>query len=188
MHHLDVVTRPLLPYPITTGHPSVHLRRNILHNLFHKGPSRWRAPRHDTRTVPCTLFSTRYSRADIKQSFGFHFLLSPVRILKKRVTAVDNNVPFFQEWHHLLNKIIHRLPSLDQKHHPPRPLQHRDHLLNRVGSQHFRALRLVREKIVHLGDGTIKGHHGVAVVIHVQNNVLAHDGQPDKGDITLGFV
>jgi hypothetical protein len=26
------------------------------------------------------------------------------------------------------------------------------------------------------------------VVIHVQNNVLAHDGQPDKGDITLGFV
>ena len=167
MHHLDVVTRPLLPDPITTGHPSVHLSRNILHNLFHKGPSSRRSPRHDARTVPCTLFSTRYSRADIKQSFRFNFLLPPVRILKKRVTAVDNNVPFFQEWHHLLNKIIHRLPRLHQKHHPPRPLQHRDHFLNRVGSQHFRAFGLILQEIVHLGDRAIKSHHGVPVVIHV---------------------
>ena len=43
------------------------------------------------------------------------------------------------------------------------------------------------EEIVHLGDGAVEDRHFVAVVVHVQDQVLAHDGQADQSDIASCF-
>ena len=51
----------------------------------------------------------------------------------------------------------------------------------------FRALGFVGEEVVHLLDGAVEGHDGEAVVVHVQNQILAHDGQTDECDVSFRF-
>ena len=36
-------------------------------------------------------------------------------------------------------------------------------------------------------DGAVVGHDGEAVVVHVEDEVLAHDGQADECDVALWF-
>lgn len=46
---------------------------------------------------------------------------------------------------------------------------------------------LVGEELVDLLDRAVLGHDGVAVVVHVENEVLAHDSQSNQGNITSRF-
>ena len=56
-----------------------------------------------------------------------------------------------------------------------------------MGAKDFRALGLVIEEVVHFGNRAVEGHHGKTVVVHVQNQILAHHGQTDECDISLWF-
>src|SRR5262245_20353461 len=47
------------------------------------------------------------------------------------------------------------------------------------------ALRLIRQKIVDLRSRSIESDHVETVVIHIQNQVLAHDRQADQSNVTL---
>ena len=58
---------------------------------------------------------------------------------------------------------------------------------NRMRAEDFRALGFVGEEVVHLLHRAVEGHDGEAVVVHVQNEILAHDGQSDQCDISLLF-
>ena len=87
----------------------------------------------------------------------------------------------------LLDEIVHRLAGLHHQHHPARRFEQADQFLDGVGADDLRALGLVGEEIVHLGDGAVVDRHGEAVVVHVQNQVLAHHGQADQADVRLGF-
>lgn len=73
--------------------------------------------------------------------------------------------------------------TFDQHHHAPRLLQLAHHLLQRVGAYDFGVLRFVVQKVVHLLGGSIVGADHEAVVVHVQNQVLAHHGETDQRDI-----
>ena len=79
------------------------------------------------------------------------------------------------------------LPGLDHEHHPARLLEQRGHFRERMRADDLGALGLVVEKIVHLGNGAVEGHHGEAVVVHVQNQILAHHGQPNQCNVSLWF-
>ena len=46
-----------------------------------------------------------------------------------------------------------------------------------------RPLACVVEELVHLGNGAVEADHGEAVVVHVEDQVLAHDGQADQCDV-----
>ncbi len=87
----------------------------------------------------------------------------------------------------MLDEFVHRLAGLDHEHHPARLLEQRGHFLERMRADDLGALGGVIEKIVHLGNGAIERHDGEAVVVHVQNEVLAHDGQSDQCDVSLRF-
>ena len=43
------------------------------------------------------------------------------------------------------------------------------------------------QEFVHFGNGAVVGDHGKSVVVHVQNQVLAHDGQPNQSNISFRF-
>ena len=49
------------------------------------------------------------------------------------------------------------------------------------------ALGFLGQELVDLGDGAVVGDDGEAVVVHVEDEVLAHDGQADEGDVALRF-
>ena len=63
----------------------------------------------------------------------------------------------------------------------------RAHFLDGVRPDDLRSLGFVGEEVVHLGDGAVEDGDLVAVVVHVQHQVLAHDRQSDQSDIAICF-
>src|ERR1700687_1739262 len=49
------------------------------------------------------------------------------------------------------------------------------------------ALGGIVEEFVDLRRGAVKRDHRVPVVVHIQNEILAHDGEANKGDICGWF-
>ena len=52
-----------------------------------------------------------------------------------------------------------------------------------MGADDALALGLVLQKVVHFGRGAVVGAHDEAVVGHVQDQILTHDGQTNQTDI-----
>lgn len=75
--------------------------------------------------------------------------------------------------------------TLDQQHDLPGALQLGDHVLERVGSNHFGVLSLIGEELLDLGHRAVVGAHHESLLVHVEYQVLAHDGQADEGNIRL---
>ena len=55
----------------------------------------------------------------------------------------------------------------------------------RVRAHNLGALGFIVQEVVHLGHSAVEDGHAVAVVVHVEDQVLAHDGQTDQADITI---
>ncbi len=133
------------------------------------------------------FFTAGDARADVEQTLAFDEFLAAVGIFEKRVAAVDDDVAGFQARQQLLNKIVHRLARLDEHHDPARFLELLDHFFDGMGAEHFGAVGFFGQKFVHLGGGAVVSHHDEAVVVHVQNQILAHDRQADQGDVRVRF-
>ena len=57
-------------------------------------------------------------------------------------------------------------------------------LMQKVGHATTGA-HLILQEVVHLLRGPVVGADLEAVVVHVEDEVLAHDGQPDESDVTV---
>ena len=75
-------------------------------------------------------------------------------------------------------------PALTMQHDAARLLEQADHFLDGVGADDLRALGFVGEEVVDLGDGAVEDGDYEAVVVHVEDEVLAHDGQADETDVS----
>lgn len=80
---------------------------------------------------------------------------------KPIVTRKDS---IFHEWleqcselttNQFVDEVVHSLSCLDQQDDSPGLLQLGHHVLQRLGSNHFGALRLVLQEVVHLGHGSV---------------------------------
>src|ERR1041385_8318295 len=87
-----------------------------------------------------------------------------------------------------VDHVIHRLAGLDHQHHAARALEHLDELGNRAAARDLGALRLHGEEIVDLGNGAVEHGDAIAVIVHVEDEVLAHHGQTDQSNVTTGGV
>jgi uncharacterized protein (DUF302 family) len=54
-------------------------------------------------------------------------------------------------------------------------------------AHHLRAGGFVADELIDLGNRSIEYGHAIPVVVHVQDQVLAHDGQADQPDVTIFF-
>ena len=83
------------------------------------------------------------------------------------------------------DEVVHWFASLNEHHDAARALQFGDQFLNRVGPLDFCSLGFVAQKLIHFGSGAVVNNDCVAVVVHVQDKVLSHDGQSDEADVSL---
>ena len=83
-----------------------------------------------------------------------------------------------------VNHLVDSVASLDHKHGAAGTLEEGDEFLHGMGSDNLGAFRLVVDEFVDLGDCPIENGHLVAVVVHIQDQILAHYGQPDQSDVT----
>lgn len=59
--------------------------------------------------------------------------------------------------HQFINEVVHSLSGLNQQDDPPGLLQLGHHVLQRLCSNHLRALRLILQEVVHLGHSAVVG-------------------------------
>ena len=87
----------------------------------------------------------------------------------------------------MFDEFVHGLAGLDEHHHAARFFQHGNHFLQRMRAEDFRALGFVGEEVVNLLNRAVERDDGEAVVVHVEDEILAHHGQTDECDVSLWF-
>ena len=96
-----------------------------------------------------------------------------------RVAAVDDDVPFFQVRQQAIDHVVDGIAGLHHQHHAARLLQRLDQLRNRVRADNLRAFGFVVQEVVNFGHCSIEYGDAISMVVHIQDQILAHDGQAD---------
>ena len=86
----------------------------------------------------------------------------------------------------MLDHLVDGVAGLDHQHDAARLFSSPTNSCDGVSADDVGALGFVGEEVVHLGDGAVEDGHLVAVVVHVEDEVLAHHGQADQADVTRG--
>ena len=146
-----------------------------------------RAAGHDRWAVARAFLAAGNAGADEEQPLAFQIFRAAVGVLKKRIAAVNDDVARFEMRQELLDEFVHRLAGLDHDHHAARAFEQRDQFRERMRADDLGALGFAAEELIHLGHGAVEDGHGEAVVVHVENEILAHDGQSDQCDVSLSF-
>ena len=181
--HLDVVSGTAAADPVAAGGTAVDLGGDALEDVLHMWPGGGAAAGHDAGTESGAFFAAGDAGADVEQALGFEQFHPAIGVAVERIATVDDDVTGFQVRQDLLNELVHRRARFDHHHDPPGLFELRHEFGDGMGALDLGALRLVREEVVHLGGGAVVGHDGEAVVVHVENQILAHDGQADHCDI-----
>ena len=91
----------------------------------------------------------------------------------------------FVELIHFFSYLIEPVDStFDKKHDLARLLELVNHVAEGLGADDLGVLGLVPQKVVNLLDGAVERANGEPVVVHVQDQVLAHDCQSDQRQIS----
>src|SRR6185312_818854 len=133
------------------------------------------------------FLAAAYASADVKQPLALDVFHAARRVFKERIAAVDDNVASLKMRQEMLDELIHRLACLYHQHHAAWALELRHHFLNRMRADDFGALGFIRQEMIHLFHRAIKSDHGESVIVHVQNQVLAHYRQSNQCNISFGF-
>ena len=104
-----------------------------------------------------------------------------------RVATVDDDIALLDAGlEESLDESIDSLASLNEHHHSSWLLELRDELLDAVRANDGLALGLILQEAVHLLDCAVEGDNGEAVVSHVQDQILTHDGQANEAEVSSG--
>ena len=79
--------------------------------------------------------------------------------------------------------VVDGVAGLDHEHHAPGRFERGNQFVDGMGADNRRALGFVIEELVHFGNGSIEDGHAVAVVIHVEDQILAHDSEANQPDV-----
>ena len=188
VRHLHEVPGAVAAHPLAAGLAFGSLGADRLENILHQGPRRHAAARHHRGAEACAFLAATHARADEHQPFALQVVGAPDGVRKVGIAAVDDQIARFQERQQVLDELVHRLARLDHQHDLARPLQQLHHLFDGVSAQDGgAALGCVVQKLIDLGDRPVEGDHRVSVVVHIHNQVLAHDCQTDQSDICRLF-
>ncbi|EEQ40117.1 hypothetical protein CLUG_04245 [Clavispora lusitaniae ATCC 42720] len=95
--HLNVMTSASITNPVTTW-LTIRLGGNGLEDVLDVWPSIWVTTWHQRRSVTGTLFTTRNTRANKKDSLLLQFLVTTVRVWEVGVTTINDNITLLQVW------------------------------------------------------------------------------------------
>jgi hypothetical protein len=101
-----------------------------------------------------------------------------------RIAAVNDDVSLVKMREQTLNHLIHGVACLDHQHDTAGPFQGPNKFLNRMRARDLSSGGFVLNEFVNLRDGAVEDGHAIAVVVHIQNQVLSHHGQADQTNVT----
>jgi hypothetical protein len=107
-----------------------------------------------------------------------------VGIGEERVAAIDYDVAGLEIGQDVVDGLVDGVAGFDHEHDAAGALEERCELLGGVGADDVGALGFVGEEVVDFGGGAVEYGHFEAVVVHIEDKVLSHDGKTDEADIT----
>jgi len=138
---------------------------------------------HDGRSVSGTLLTTGNTGTDKEQALGLELVSSADRVGVVRVSTVNDDVALLEVRLELCDKVVDGLTGLDEEDDSTGGLEALAELLDGVGADDVGALGLVLEEVVDLGGGSVVSADFEALVVHVEDQVLAHDGETDETNV-----
>jgi len=184
VHHFHVVAGSALPHPLATSFSRFCPGGDGAQHVLHVGPGRRIAARHDAGAEPGSLLATRYTAADEQNALGGERSIAALGIEIVGIAPIDEDIASLQQRQQALDDAIHYLASLHHQHDAARPSDGRGERPQVEGRQDGGA---VADHLAHKILGqllvVIPDRHAVAMVVQVQNQVLAHDGQTDYAKV-----
>ncbi len=142
---------------------------------------------HDRGAEARAFFAAGDAGADEEDAFLGQVLGAAVGVGEEGVAAVDDDVARFKIRQHVVDHLVDSVAGLDHQHDAARALEQADELFDGVRADDLGALGFVGQEVVHFGDGAVEDGHLEAVVVHVEDEVLSHDGEADQADVTRCF-
>jgi hypothetical protein len=159
MDHLDIVPGPVRPHIATAG-LAIDLGRDLAENGRNHFVTLAGAARHERRAFQCAFFTARDAAADVMNSLSFEVVKAPLGIGEKRVSAVDEDVAFFQQRDDFADHLINRFARFDHHHRFARTFQRADEFLDCRGRRDFLSFAAGGGKFFGDGGSAIKNGDG----------------------------
>lgn len=173
MNHLDVVTGTLVTNPLTAW-LAVRLGGDALKNILDVWPCLLVTTGHDRWAVTGTLLTSGNTASNESDTLLGEVLGTAVGVWVVGVSTVDDDIASLDTTlgDEGLDEVVDGLSGHDEQHHAAWLLELGDKLLDAVGTDDALALGLISKEAVDLGDGSVEGHDGEAMVGSVQDQVL----------------
>lgn len=169
--HLDVVASTLVTDPLAAS-LALALGSNGLEDVLDVRPGSLITTGHERRAIAGTLLTTRDTGTNEADALGGKVLCPAVAVGEVRVTAINDDIALLEEGEKSLDPLVDGLAGLDEEHDAAGGLELGDELLGSLGTDDGLALGLVGKEVVDLGNGTVEGADGEAMVGHVEDQVL----------------
>jgi hypothetical protein len=182
--HKLTITNPL------TARLAIRLGRDGLQNVLDVWPCLLVTTWHDGWTIAGTLLSSGDTSAYESDAFLSQVSASSVGIWVMRVAAVNDDVALLNTslCEESFDELVDSFSGLDEEHHTSWLLELGDEILDAVGANNGLSLGLVLQEAVDLCDGSVESHDSEAVVSHVEDQILTHDGQANEAEISAVYV
>ncbi len=187
MGHLDIVAGAAFADPVAAGGAVGDFGGDGLEDGLDVRPGGGAAAGHDAGAVPGAFLAAGDSGSDVEEAFGFDVGGAADGVLEEAIAAVDDDVAGFEDSEEAFDELVDRLAGFDHEHDAARAFEEGGHFGEGVGAEDAGAFGFLVEEVVDFGDGAVVGHDREAMVVHVEDEVLAHDGQSDDGDISVRF-
>jgi len=187
MDHFDVMTGAVFADPFAAGGTVGDLGGDGLEDGLDVWPGGGAAAGHDRRAVAGAFFAAGHAGADVEESFGLDVLGAADGVLEERVTAVDDDIAGLEVGQEEIDELIDGAAGFDHEHDAAGAFERLDHFLDGMGAEDLGTAGFISQEFIDFGDGAVIGDHGEAVIVHIEDEVLAHDGQTNNGDISGRF-
>ena len=101
------------------------------------------------------------------------------------VSAIDNDIAWFQVREQLLDQIIDGWTGFDQCHDQAWLLERLNELGNAVASNKLLAFGSARHQLINLVRGSVINRDGITTTFNVEGQILAHHSQTDQTKICI---
>jgi hypothetical protein len=164
---------------VTAARFAIHLRRDLAKNGRDDFPRLARAARHERRAFKRAFFATGDAAAYKMDSAVLQFFAAPLGVCEKRISAVDDDVAFFQQGRELSNDRIHRPTGFHHDHRFARLLDRANEFLHRARRLNIFCLAATAGEFLRDFSRAVKNSDGKSLRFHVQGEVFTHHGQTD---------
>ena len=163
---------------------SIDLRGDRFENRLHHIPGGKRSAGHDCRSLASAFLTAGNAGSDETQAFFRKVRIATLGIGVERIAAVDDDIALVEQGDQLFDHRINRCSGLDHDLDFPRGGERLHEFLERFRTDEFFA-GMRGDEFIGGGGGAIEHADLETARFHIENKILAHDGQSDKSKVAF---